>query len=190
MTHPTYEYEDAILPSEQDPAPQTANVTVAADVMTLAPAQPANENVAPRVPFSGSEPFEASAEESFRIAPPEKLEELQNFYAAGTEAYETISHAVRASFEEVAAGLGQFNTKLIEFGQINAQNNMAFAQSVAGVRSVRDAVDVQTAYLREQYDAAATQIRELQALTTEIAEKASAPLKQQFMRSTQMFRSC
>jgi len=58
------------------------------------------------------------------------------------------------------------------------------------VRSVRDAVDVQTAYLREQYDAAATQIRELQALTTEIAEKASAPLKQQFMRSTQMFRSC
>ena len=101
-----------------------------------------------------------------------------------------MSNAVRESLEEFAAGIGQFNSKLMEFGQVNARNNVAFVQNVAGIRNVREAVDVQTAYLREQLDAATTQLSELQALTTEIAEKAAAPLKQQFMRSTQMFRSC
>jgi hypothetical protein len=154
---------------------------------------PANENIAAQA-AQAMQAFEDSAEESFSIAAAsaasDKPDDVQGMYTAGTEAYETITHAVRASFEQVAAGFSEFNTKLMEFGRLNAQNNMAFMQSVAGVRSVRDAVDVQTAYARGQYEAAATQLRELQTLTTEIAEKASAPFKQQFARSTQLFRSC
>lgn len=190
MTHQTDDYENTPPAPQQFEAPQPVNANPGADENGFAqPADPANENGAPHV-SQAAQAFEDSATESFSIAAPGKHEDVQAMYAAGADAYETMSHAVRASFEEVAAGFSQFNTKLMEFGRANAQNNMAFMQSVAEVRSVRDAVDVQTAFVRGQYDTAATQLRELQALTTEIAEKAAAPFKQQFHRSTQMFRSC
>jgi hypothetical protein len=190
MTHQPDTYQDAPLPQEQGEPPHLLNASASLDDAAFAQApQPANENAAPRLTPT-DDAFEASADESFRIAPPEKLEDLQQFYAAGTEACETIAQAMRTSLEEFAAGMGQLNNKLMEFGRVNAQNNMTFMQNVAGVRNVRDAVDVQTAYMREQYDAAATQLRELQTLSTEIAEKAAAPFKQQMIRSTQMFRSC
>jgi hypothetical protein len=188
----TDDYENLQPPSQQAEVPQAVSGNTGAGQGGF-PQSPdaATENLAPHVPLN-VQAFEDSAAESFSIAASAsgRLDDVQGMYTAGTEAYETIAHAVRASFEEVAAGFSEFNTKLMEFGRVNAQNNMAFMQSVAGVRSVRDAVDVQTAFMRGQYDAAATQLRELQALTTEIAEKAAAPFKQQFARSTQMFRSC
>jgi hypothetical protein len=186
----TDDYQNAPVPSEHIEAAQPFGENAVADeAASVNAAWPANENFAQNVP-PASQAFEANAEESFRIAGSEKLEDLHGYYAAGTEAYETIAHAVRASLEEVAAGFGQFNSKLMEFGRVNAQNNVAFMQSIAGIRSVRDAVDVQTAYMREQYEAAAAQLRELQTLTTEIAEKATAPFKPQLAHSAQMFRCC
>src|SRR5687767_1550671 len=70
--------------------------------------------------------FEREAEDSFRIAATSNLEELRGFYEAGSEAYETFAHAIRASFQEFATGIGQLNAKLMEFGQANAQSNLAF----------------------------------------------------------------
>ena len=190
MTHPTNDYHDAHPPSDHGDAAPTMNGNVGpTDIAFIRNVQPANENVLPHIPLV-REAFEASTEERFHIATSEKLDDPHGFYPTGADAYETMSNAVRESLEEFAAGIGQFNSKLMEFGQVNARNNVAFVQNVAGIRNVREAVDVQTAYLREQLDAATTQLSELQALTTEIAEKAAAPLKQQFMRSTQMFRSC
>lgn len=132
--------------------------------------------------------LEREAEDSFRVAATGNLEELRGFYEAGNEACETFVHALRASFEEFATGIGQLNAKLMEFGQANAQSNLEFVTNAAGIRSVRDAVDLQTGYVRGQYDAASVQLRELQALTAAIAEKATSPFQQQFARYTQTLR--
>jgi hypothetical protein len=191
MTHLIDDYEDATMPSEPNEMPQVLSENAGFDDTAFAQsAEPANENAAPRLPLATDDAFETSADESFRIAASEKLDDLHGFYAASTDACESIAQAMRTSLEVYVAGLGEFNSKLMEFGRVNAEHNMAFVQNVSGIRSVRDAVDVQTTYMREQYDAAAAQLRELQTLTTEIAEKAAAPFKQQFVRSTQMFRSC
>lgn len=186
----TDDHQNAPVPSAHNDIAQPLSENPGVDEASpVNDAQPAIEDIAPDVPIA-SQDFEANAEESFSIAGSEKLEDLQGVYAAGAESYETITQAVRTSVEECAAGLGQFNNKLMEFGRLNAQNNMAFMQNVAGIRSVRDAVDLQTAYMREQYEATAAQLRELQTLTAEIAEKATAPFKQQLANSTQIFRSC
>lgn len=190
MAHLTEDYNDAPEASEHNETASAATEAYTPDATPQAQkSRPANENVAP-VMRASAQAFEASAEESFRIGGAEKREDLQAFYAAGGEACETMAHTLRASLEEVASGIGQFNARLMEFGRINAQNGMAFVQTAAGIRSLQDAVDIQTSYIRDQYGTAAEQLRELQALTTEIAQKATAPFQQQFMRSTQMFRSC
>jgi hypothetical protein len=174
MTHTPDEYDTSTLSSD------------AADIAP-APSLPMNSTPAA---IPAIQAFEREAEDTFRIAATGNLEELRGFYEAGSEAYETFAHALRASFEEFAAGIGQLNAKLMEFGQANAQSNLEFVTNAAGIRSVRDAVDLQAGYVRGQYAATSAQLQELQALTAAIAEKAASPFQQQFARYTQMFRSC
>lgn len=134
--------------------------------------------------------FDRQAEDSFRMAIGSTAETVSEFYNSTTEAYEGAAQAMRASAEGFASAITQLNWKLFEFGRVNAQNNMNFVREVAGVRSMRDLVDVQTAYMRGQYEALTTQLRELQTLTTELAGKTSEPFKEQIARATQLPRIC
>jgi hypothetical protein len=151
-------------------------------------------NTVLQLPVSPSEPeqsFERQADESFRMAFGGSAgPSMDGFCSAASEAYENASHALRASAEELASGFTQFNSKLWEFGRVNAQSNLNFMRDFAGVRTPRDLLDVQTNYLRGQFTALTNQLRELQALTTEIAGKTAAPFKEQFSRVAQIGRIC
>jgi hypothetical protein len=167
------------------------NHSSSADAADIAPASDAPPmNGTPVAVPAVVQAFEREAEDSFRMAATGNMEELRGFYEAGSEAYETFAHALRDSFEEFATGISQFNAKLVEFGQANAQSNLEFVTHAAGIRSMREAVDLQAGYVRGQYDAAAAQLRELQTLAAAIAQKATSPFQQQFARYTQTFRSC
>ena len=63
-------------------------------------------------------------------------------------------------------------------------------RNFVGVRNPRDLVYVQANYLRGQFAALSSRLRELQALTTEIAGKTAAPFKEQFPRAAQTGRIC
>lgn len=133
--------------------------------------------------------FERQAEDSFRMAIGNAVEaNTNNLCSAASEAYENASHALRASAEELASGFTQLNWKLLEFSRANTQTNLNFMRDFAGVRTPRDLVDMQTNYLRGQFAALTGQLRELQALTTEIAGKTAAPFKEQFSRAVQIGR--
>ena len=155
--------------------------------------EPASENVV-QLPMPQTETpqksFEKQAEDSFRMAIGSNAQSVEGMYSAAGETYQTVTHAMRASAEEWVAGFTRINTKLFEFGRMNAQNNMDFMRAVSGVRTVRDAVDVQTAYLRGQYDVMSTQLRELQTMTTEVAGKTALPFKEQLTRAAQLGRMC
>jgi hypothetical protein len=134
--------------------------------------------------------FEKQAEDSFRMALGSNAKAVEGLYSSAGDAMETVTNTMRTSAEEWMTGFNKLNAKLFEFGRLNAQSSMDFMRAIAGVRSVRDAVDVQTAYLRGQYDAMTTQLRELQTLTTEVAGKTAQPFSDQFVRSTQLGRMC
>lgn len=145
-----------------------------------------------QLPVASSEreqSFERQAEESFRMAIGSGAgASMDSFCSAASEAYENASHALRASAEELASGFTQLNSKLLEFSRANAQANLDFMRDFAGVRNPRDLLDVQANYLRGQFAALSSQLRELQALTTEIAGKTAAPFKEQFSRAAQTGR--
>ncbi len=141
-------------------------------------------------PGTRQQSFEKHAEDSFRMAIGIRPENMGDLCSAASEAYETVSHAFRTSAEELATGMTQLNSKLLEFGRANAQSNLAFVRDFAGVRSVRDLVDLQTAYVSGQFTAMTKQLRELQTLTTDIAGKTTAPFKEQLTRAAQTGRMC
>ena len=205
MTHPAENHNDEM------PASDAAVMTPADENDLAAPQdekagarQPASETVAAQIPAPPPEAlavplrhletlernFERQAEDSFRVAVGSSTQTMANFYEATSEAYETASQALRASTQEFATGLAQLNWKLLEFGRRNAQSNFDYVQSISRARTMRDLVDLQTAFMRGQYDALTNQMRELQTFTTALAGKATAPLKEQLTRATQLPRIC
>lgn len=187
------------LDMNEESAPQTE-----AETETTPPPEPANENPvhAPQAPPASAQAksaqaenaqtksFEQQAEDSFRMALGRNAEGVRDFYSAATEACETAADAMRVSAEQLAAGMTALNMKLFEFGRANAQQHLTYMQHVAGARSVRDLVDVQASYVREQCDALTRQLHELRDLSTEIAGKTAEPFKDQFVRAAQRGRMC
>lgn len=176
---------DVNAPADETVATQQSNVAPYGNVVTMPPAQQAP------APFSAAQKnFERQAEDSFRMALGSNAQTMGEVYNAATEAYANVSEALRASAEGFAAGLVQLNMKLFEFGRANAQSNLAYMVDVSGVRSLRDLVDIQTAYMRGRYDTLTSQARELHLLTTELAGKTAAPLNEQARRAAQLPRIC
>ena len=205
MIHPAENPNDEMLApgtaavttpaDENHPAPQDEQTGVQQlENETIAAPMPAPQPEALAVPLRRLEAleknFERQAEDSFRMAVGGSTQTMADFYEATTEACETASEALRASTQEFATGLAQLNWRLFEFGRLNAQSNFDFVQSISRARTMRDVVDLQTAYMRGQYDALTNQLRELQTLTTALAGKTTAPLKEQLTRVTQLPRIC
>lgn len=198
MTYPADGYEaDEKSPDSSASLPVTNDSSDLEEDVNLMPGQPAAEDAATttaQVDAAVIDPSEieaafeeAGAQADFAVS--NTLAHVEEHYADATEAYETSSEVVRSSFEEIATGMNQLSWKFMEFARINAQNNFDFARDYTGVRSVPDVVQLQTAYMRRQYDLFTAQMQELHSLTTKIAQKTAAPLKDQFIRTAQALRS-
>jgi hypothetical protein len=185
------DYKDLKLPSDPFGAlPATEDRSVLEDTPATAP-EPVHETIVEARPLPDTEnlalSFERDADEIVRMAAASNAAAtVEDLCAGAAETYETVSQTLRTSSEELTTAFTQLNWKLFEFARMNAEANLNFVRQVAGVRNVRDLVDVQTAYMRGQYDALTSQLRELQTLTTEIAGKTTAPLQHQLTHATQL----
>jgi hypothetical protein len=195
MTHPAddeFETNEPFSSPCSAPPLEPVGEQPAGEDDDLSPAA-ANENIAESAAADDTQDtqkaFERHAEDSFRMAAGANADTVEGFYAAASEAYESASDAFRASAETFASGVAQLNWKLLEIGRRNAETNLDYMRSVSGARSVRDLVDAQTAYMREQYEAMTAQLRELQSLTTELASKTAAPFKEPIARASQPQRN-
>ena len=62
-----------------------------------------------------------------------------------------------------------------------------FARKLASARTQTEAMELQSGYVREQFDALKAQSEEIQQLSTRIATEASQPLQQQVTRTVTRF---
>ena len=68
----------------------------------------------------------------------------------------------------------------MEAYQANAAASVQYVQALSGVRSVSEAIALQSEHMRKQYEALSAQAKELTALAQQVAADAAAPLKDQF----------
>jgi hypothetical protein len=68
----------------------------------------------------------------------------------------------------------------MEAYQANAAASVQYVQALSGVRSVSEAIALQSEHMRKQYEALTAQAKELTALAQQVAADAAAPLKDQF----------
>jgi phasin len=95
---------------------------------------------------------------------------------------------VERSFDAAGQGATAFNRKLIDIAQRNLNSGFDLAKSLAGAKNLAEIVELQSAFIRHQFEVFANQATEIRALTTKIAADTAEPIKAQVTRSFETIR--
>ena len=68
----------------------------------------------------------------------------------------------------------------MEAYQANAAASVEYTKALSGVRTVSEAIALQSEHMRKQYEALTSQAKELTSLAQQVAADAAGPLKDQF----------
>lgn len=163
-------------------APKKNPVTLAA---TAAPA-PATLHAAPeapKLPLETAEIFETIAapardvQENLRKAAEKGIDESHAAYARVKTAAEDATQSLQTSYAAAVQGFAAINGKAAEAMRANVEAGFGFFKALAGVKSLPEALEIQSGHARKQFDALTFQAKELTAMAQKIAADAVAPLK-------------
>jgi phasin len=106
-------------------------------------------------------------------------EAFEKIGAATTEAAEAMTNCCSTAFK----GMQDYSSKLAEFTHANTKSNLEFVQSLVGVKSPSEFVQVSTEHARRQLEAMAEQTKQLAELTQHVTLTTAEPLKTSFAKA-------
>jgi phasin len=117
------------------------------------------------------------------------LSTARNLYETARTAAEEATDMIEDTYEHARKSFTEMNLKLIDQAQANTDRVFAFAKEVASAKTVSEAVELQTKFVREQFEAFASQAREMQETAQKLAAETTGPMKDAWERATQKFNS-
>lgn len=127
-------------------------------------------------PFSASIiPFEVP--EQMRAFAERGVSQARDNYAKFKDAAESHNGTIEAVFTSASKGFGEYYTKLMEFLKANTTANLDFAQEMFSIKSPSEALELWTSHARKQYEAFATQAKELAEIGQRVATETVEPIK-------------
>jgi len=161
----------------------------------------ASEEAAPKTKLSaeqGAQKAKTTAAEAAKKRPP-VAEVAQKVRASAASVRKTVSSmpvpelardAVSNAMETIeeswkAAGLGTVavNRKILDFARQNVSSGLHLARSLAGAKNPVEMARLHVTFWDEQMKALASQAEELRAMSAEIVNKASEPLREHMRKS-------
>lgn len=103
--------------------------------------------------------------------------------AKAEEQAKEAAGAVGDSILIASKSLQAFSAKALDAYRANTAASLDYVQALANVRTLSEAIALQSEHLRKQYETLTTQAKELSALAQQVATDATAPLKEQFGKS-------
>lgn len=80
------------------------------------------------------------------------------------------------SADALKTGATEFNVKAIEYAQSNINAGFEFARKLLAAKDVKEAVELQSAFTRDQFAAYTAQAKDLSEVTAKLAERTSKPI--------------
>ena len=132
--------------------------------------------------------LDTTVPESVRALAEKTVNQSREAYERGKDALEEAIDALERSFDAAGQGATAFNRKLIDLAQRNLNSGFDLAKSLAGAKNLAEIVELQSAFIRKQFDVFASQANEIRALSTKIAADTTEPIKSQVSRSFDQLR--
>jgi phasin len=97
------------------------------------------------------------------------------------DSYKTIAEdatdALEDSFATVNKSMTNLQAKALDFSKTNVDASFDLAVKMLGVRSLAEAVELQSSFARQQFDVLSKQTREFQELATKVQTEAVKPFR-------------
>ncbi len=90
---------------------------------------------------------------------------------------EETTDAMEDAYETTRAGAIEFSSKSIDAAKANSDATLGHAKDLLGVKTFAEAIELQSTFLRQQYEALSAQAKELQEMATKLAGDAAKPAK-------------
>ena len=132
--------------------------------------------------------LDTTVPESVRALAEKTVNQSREAYERGKDALEEAVDALERSFDAAGQGAAAYNRKLIDIAQRNLNSGFDLAKSLAGAKNLAEFMELQSAFIRNQFDVFANQASEIRALTTKIATDTTEPIKAQVTRSLDTMR--
>jgi phasin len=127
--------------------------------------------------------LDATVPESVRALAEKTVMQTREAYERAKDTLEEAVDAMERSFDAAGQGAAAFNRKIIEITQRNLNSSFDLAKKLAAAKNLTEIVELQSAYVRQQFDALASQAGEIRALSSKIAADTTEPIKAQVTRS-------
>ena len=130
----------------------------------------------PSDPFSSSViPFEVP--EQVRAFAEKGVSQARDNYAKFKDVAESHNHTIEAVFTTASKGASEYSAKLIEMMKATTTANLDFAQSLFGVKSPSEALELWTTHARKQFETFTANTKALTELTQRVATETVEPIK-------------
>ncbi len=127
--------------------------------------------------------LDTTVPESVRALAEKTVTQTREAYERAKDSLEEAVDALERSFDAAGQGAAAFNRKLIDITQRNLNSGFDLAKKLAGAKNLAEIVELQSTFIRQQFEAVANQAGEIRALSTKIAADASEPIKAQVTRT-------
>ena len=127
-------------------------------------------------PFSASIiPFEVP--EQVRAFAEKGVSQARDSYAKFKDAAEAHNTTVEAVFTSASKGVAEYSAKLMDIVKANTGATLDLAQSLVGVKSPTEAVELWTSHAKQQFETFTANARELTELAQKVATETVEPIK-------------
>ena len=127
--------------------------------------------------------LDTNVPESVRALAEKTVNQTREAYEGGKASLEDSIDTLQRSFDAAGQGATAFNRKLIDIAQRNLNSGFDLAKNLAAAKNLAEIAELQSVFIRNQFDVFAGQAGEIRALTTKIAADTSEPIKDQVTRS-------
>ncbi len=127
-------------------------------------------------PFSSSViPFEVP--EQMRAFAEKGVSQARDSYAKFKDAAESHNGTIEAVFTTASKGYSEYSAKLMEMMKATSTAHLDFMQSLIGVKSPSEAMELWTSHAKKQFETLTAHSKELAELTQKVATETVEPIK-------------
>ena len=120
-----------------------------------------------------SQPLDFEIPASVRDLAAKSVDQTREAYNRFIEAARQAHDVVVKSSDVIAAGAREINDKAVKYTEANLQANFDFAQRIVHAKDIKEALDIQTQFARQQLEAFTHQAQELTRVVAQSAQKAA-----------------
>ncbi|MDD7912126.1 MULTISPECIES: phasin [Pseudovibrio] len=119
----------------------------------------------------------------FREMTEKGVDSAREAYAKMKTASEEATGRMEETIEVTREGLYDMNIKAVDAAQENANAMFSHMKDMFGAKTVSEAIELQSTFMRKQYDALTNQAKDMQESAAKLANSVSEPAKTAFEKA-------